>query len=864
MTIDQGYAAWLKSAALYTSSSDPEIAARWGASGLTVDSEVLSPLAFKADADTEAARQAAFMGGPLVIDEVLALGRLRKLRGQTISVKIDKLGYANGVSAFVVGVTENENGTSTLSVVRPMKRGASAIRHAYISPTGSGDFSGSSSTNAARLTQLNAMVARAAAGGGEVLILADAGPYTITGPISLSTGGVTIRGVDSLGNNKQAEIVGNRADPWTKGAAYGPEGIRLNSGANNLAIRFLKFRNMGAGCIRLREAVTNITVTDIAADNIGRGIVAYGNAGADATVIGLTIQRINITRFSKHGIAVRNNSRGILIEDCDFDSGDIDLDFITCGVQIDDKASNGIIRRVHVKNVLNRGPGSYYNGDGISGEYSNADWTVEDCSAENTSDGGIDWKGSGFRLVNFVAKRCKRSIRLWGQADVINAYSENPTSRGGSGATCHVFAMQGGRSRVRIQGGTFIQQNANAIFRVDNNALIAWDSAALAGITASAGYAVCQSEADDQTDSLFGLWDHTDTAPPSITSATSLSINENKPGVFRVKTTEPCTLKLRGPDASAFYLIGRDFKMYAQDFEKPGGVASDGSNVLKVELQAMDINGNLSNWTPYAVTINDVGDDPISPEQAIALSGATDGYWIDFSRPDTLFQDVERTIPAGEGDVIKAVTDLSGFGHHWVFADGYEPVLTQTEGYLAPDFNGQVIALVGAPGTLLFPQFTVVTAIRRSRETAAGTFNTFWTARRSKTTGTSDNSAFRLGFLDTSTTQFKTDPNSSVGGTATSPVGKALVVSLRSTDGILRTGYDSNGMSDKIDGTDLAAVRYVVTDDQPLYGGRYSGLGYTDFFQGFVHFAMQLNKPLSDEVRSRIELQASRSGGALT
>lgn len=175
--------------------------------------------------------------------------------------------------------------------------------------------------------------------------------------------------------------------------------------------------NCGQG-IRMREPVSNILIEDIEAFNVGRGIVNYGNGTADATVTGCTVRRVKIDKFSKHGIQFRHNSTNILIEDCDFDSGNIDGDFITCGMQLDDKASNGIVRRVSVRNVLNAGPGSYWNGDGFSGESGNANWRYEDCYAENISDGGIDHKGMGVVLLNFWTKFCKRSIRLWGDATV--------------------------------------------------------------------------------------------------------------------------------------------------------------------------------------------------------------------------------------------------------------------------------------------------------------------------------------------------------------------------------------------------------------------------------------------------------------
>jgi len=733
-----------------------------------------------------------------------------------------------------------------------------------IAPGGAGAKDGSSWENAAPLSALNSMIAQAALAGAEVWLRADAGVYNQTSVISLSRGGCTVRGVDVSGNPMMAEFVGNRASPWTKGAAAGSEMFRLNAGANNLVLQYMRFRNVGAGCIRMREPVSNILIEDIEAFNVGRGIVNYGNGTADATVTGCTVRRIKIVGFSKHGIQFRHKSTNILIADCDFDSGNIDGDFITCGVQLDDTASNGIVRRVSVRNVLNAGPGSYWNGDGFSGESGNANWRYEDCYAENISDGGIDHKGMGVVLVNFRTKYCKRSIRLWGDATVINAYSDTPRSRGGSGSGCHVFAMQGGKSRVRIQGGTFIQAGNAAIFRGDQSALIAWDSAAVAGIQAPSGYTLYTSEADDPTDSLSGVWNHADVTPPTITSNLALSLDENKPGTFRIAVSENATLEMRGPDVRQFNIKGRDLTVFAQDFEKTGGVAVDGSNILKIEIRALDVNGNYSAWSPLTVTINDVGDDPITVAQAIAATGATNGWWYDLSQPNTAWADLARTEPAIENGTVKAVTDLTGFGNHLTFPDGYEPLLRVVDGYRALEFTGAVVGNLGPIGGMRFAQFTSVSTIRRESTATDGTFVLLFSGRRSKNAA-SDNAMHRLNFLDTSTAQFRVNPQSgqtASSGSSVAPRGINMVVSHRSTDGILRTGYNANGMVQRLDGSDTGTATYPLADEQPLLGAAINETGaYINFFEGLWFAGTFLNAAFPDDIRFRTERQLGAAAG---
>lgn len=91
--------------------------ALWGTGALTV--ERASSIAFKSDATTEAARQLAFLKGPLVEDEHLLRGEWRSKRGTVIHLTCDKLGYENGVDVFVLGAEDNlATGLSTVTVLR--------------------------------------------------------------------------------------------------------------------------------------------------------------------------------------------------------------------------------------------------------------------------------------------------------------------------------------------------------------------------------------------------------------------------------------------------------------------------------------------------------------------------------------------------------------------------------------------------------------------------------------------------------------------------------------------------------------------------------------------------------------------------
>lgn len=115
-TVEAGYAAWLKTDARYVGATIAGAKASWG--DKAINSATISPLAFKADAQAEATRQAQFLAGPIARDSVVIKGYRKDLIGRLVTVFSDRLGYDAGPSAFVIGASENANGTTTLTVLK--------------------------------------------------------------------------------------------------------------------------------------------------------------------------------------------------------------------------------------------------------------------------------------------------------------------------------------------------------------------------------------------------------------------------------------------------------------------------------------------------------------------------------------------------------------------------------------------------------------------------------------------------------------------------------------------------------------------------------------------------------------------------
>lgn len=116
-TVDPVYAQWLMADTMWAVSTDAARATRWGSDALTTSRQ--TTIATKADALAEGARQIAFLGGPLAIEEHVLPGEWASSLGTVVTLTIGQIGYDAGIDVFVIGVEDSlSQGTSTLTVIR--------------------------------------------------------------------------------------------------------------------------------------------------------------------------------------------------------------------------------------------------------------------------------------------------------------------------------------------------------------------------------------------------------------------------------------------------------------------------------------------------------------------------------------------------------------------------------------------------------------------------------------------------------------------------------------------------------------------------------------------------------------------------
>jgi len=119
MAVETDFRAWLQSACLFAEISSNDLATAWG--DLAAIGESQSALATKADAETEATRQVALFGAPMVV-EVLQVDGLRiDLFAKPVTLTAPRAGYAGGATVFVIGVKEADGVERTnLTVLRKL------------------------------------------------------------------------------------------------------------------------------------------------------------------------------------------------------------------------------------------------------------------------------------------------------------------------------------------------------------------------------------------------------------------------------------------------------------------------------------------------------------------------------------------------------------------------------------------------------------------------------------------------------------------------------------------------------------------------------------------------------------------------
>ncbi|WP_238247267.1 hypothetical protein, partial [Methylobacterium iners] len=409
----------------------------------------------------------------------------------------------------------------------------------HISPTGSGDRSGSSWQNAATLSSLDAMVQKAGSGG-TVLLRADAGAYDIsTRSINISHGGtegrpVTIRGVDSAGRDMDAQFVGNRALDATAATQTGGQAFVLDRGAHDLTFLNLNIQNV-SNAFRASGDVANIEIGHVSASNVQRFFEdrqANDARGVTATVSGLYIHDVDVTGYSKGFIRLQFDSHDVLIRNVVADSAGQNFDNFAMGAHIDGTAHDITFENVTIKNNQNF-LGTYWNGDGFATEGGTYRITFIDTVSSGNTDAGYDLKSNQTTLIRAVADDNSRNFRIWGDDNVmIDSTGVDPHNRAGSYAS-QIWMASG--AELTVTGSQFVDSGSmTRVFNFDGAA-----SLRIADTTITHGGTLTYGS----TKGLKGLSTDvvTKIAPTGSFSTNSVVVHESAQSAAPPDTTPPAS-----------------------------------------------------------------------------------------------------------------------------------------------------------------------------------------------------------------------------------------------------------------------------------------------------------------------------------
>ena len=479
----------------------------------------------------------------------------------------------------------------------------------YIMPAAAGSGNGDNWANAASISQLSAMIA-AVGPGGTVYIRADAGSYLFTANrVPINRGGhagspVTVIGTDQALAPMKATILGNRTD-WTLPSdpeavtkvgtwSSGSDVFALRSGADYLTFKFLEFRRTGQPFHLTAPVHKGITVSDCDAYNFQRFFEHEAGTSHADTVL----KNLAGTGFSKTAIRIRGDSRNVLLEDINLNSGRQDGGNFATGVECNETAHDITMRRVTVTNchdTRNSNPDRFWNADGFASERGNYNIRREDCTSNGNTDAGYDDKGMNVTNVSCTASGNKVNYKFWGPSTTnIDCSSFDPRSRGGTGGQMHYYVYGGHApdvlgADVLIQGGVisdndpdtsvFVAEAYNSAFRIGGPTITHHANAVIEAQLGGWG-------------NVFLYGSDSDSTPPTITSAASLTAVANVNFAHLLRSNKLATWSIvGGPDAASFNVVADrragTLKMSA---------APRGAN-RQVIVRATDANGNQADQT---------------------------------------------------------------------------------------------------------------------------------------------------------------------------------------------------------------------------------------------------------------------------
>jgi hypothetical protein len=515
---------------------------------------------------------------------------------------------------ILAGLVSLTRSAVSASFAQPVPESASTPANArFVMPSPAGNGSGDSWENAASIWQLNTMIALAGPGG-TVYVRADAGPYLFKAiRVTLNRGGsagnpVTVMGVDEALAPMKATVIGTRTG-WTLPAdpeavtnvrnwSVGTDTFFLKAGADHLTFKLFDFQRVGQAFHLTGRTHRNITVSDCAIYNARR----FFEHDPRTSHVNTVIRNVAAVGFSKTAIRIRGDSHNVLLEDIALNSGRQDGDNFATGVECNETAHDITMRRVTAMNCHDThgsDPDRFWNADGFASERGNTNILREDCASSGNTDAGYDDKGTNVTNVRCTATGNKINFKVWGPSTKnIECRAIDPRSRGGVGPQIQYYVYGGEAPNVVgadvfIKGGVvsdddpntsvFLAESYNSVFRI-------------AGLNITHNPQAKLQQELGGWGNVFLYGSASDTTPPAITSAPSLTAAPDSNFAHLLRADKQVTWEIAGgSDAAAFRVLA----------DRRAGTlmmsAAPGAQTRQVVVRASDAAGNRAD---QSITVN--------------------------------------------------------------------------------------------------------------------------------------------------------------------------------------------------------------------------------------------------------------------
>jgi len=301
----------------------------------------------------------------------------------------------------------------------------------YLTPSGSGDKSGSSWENAAAPASFPALCdslengSTLYFGSGEY----DDASYTIEG----GNGSVKIiAGKDTGGG---LPIFRSHLDPRTKKG--GKTLFSLARGADNLHIKDLKLDGYQTAVRFAGNHDVVIENVDVTHTLDAFWIDGGSNSATDPGNTSLSFKDCDVKFFVKRGFRILNGNKNLQFINCHVDAGGAEYAFepFAIGFHIQGGAKQSHVEDTNITftdcsaaNSYHNGGAGYWNGDGFASEDQSNNLTFIRCIAWGNTDGGWDLKSDNVKLTDCIGIQNKRNFRFWGKnlsmVNCLSAFAE--------------------------------------------------------------------------------------------------------------------------------------------------------------------------------------------------------------------------------------------------------------------------------------------------------------------------------------------------------------------------------------------------------------------------------------------------------